>query len=73
MSSKPIVVAVISPNREAQDVIVRALEHLGVETVWSILAYPNPSQLKDLPREPDGCVMFLDFSDQMPATAIAAD
>jgi Flp pilus assembly CpaE family ATPase len=72
--SKPIVVAVISPNPEAQDVIVRALERTGsIDTVWSLLAYPEPSQIKDLPQERDGCVMFLDCSDRVPARAIAAE
>ncbi len=72
--SKSIVVAVISPNPEAQDVIVRALERTGsIDTVWSLLAYPDPSQIKDLPQDRGGCVMFLDCSDRLPARAIAAE
>jgi pilus assembly protein CpaE len=71
--SKPIIVAVISPNAEAQDTIVRTLERSGsTDTVWSLLAYPDPSKIKDLPQDRAGCVMFLDFSDRIPATAIAA-
>jgi len=69
-----MVVAVISPNQEAQDVIVRALERAGsIETVWSLFAYPDPGNLKDLPQDQNGCVMFLDFSEQTPATVIAAE
>jgi Flp pilus assembly CpaE family ATPase len=74
VSSKSTVVAVISPNHEAQDVIVRALERTGsIETVWSLFAYPDPSNLKDLPQDDNGCVMFLDFSEPTPATVIAAE
>ncbi len=67
-----MVVAVISPNQQAQDAIVRALERTGgIETVWSLLTYPDPGNLKDLPQ--DQCVMFLDFSEQTQATVIAAE
>lgn len=72
--SKSIVVAIISPNPEAQDVIVRVLERSGsIDTVWSLPAYPDPSQIKDLPQERGGCVMFLDCSDRLPSRAIAAE
>src|SRR5580658_9212417 len=68
-----MVVAVISPNSEAQEVIAKALERTGrVDAVWSLPAYPEPSQLTDLPQDPDGCIVFLDFSDSRAATAIAA-
>ena len=74
MPNKSTVVAVISPNKEAQDVIVGALERTGsIETVWSLFAYPDPGNLKDLPQDHNGCVMFLDFSEQTPATVIAAE
>jgi Flp pilus assembly CpaE family ATPase len=67
-----MVVAVISPNSEAQEVIAKALERTGrVDAVWSLPAYPEPSQLKDLPQDPDGCIVFLDFSDARAASAIA--
>lgn len=69
-----MVVAVISPNAEAQDLVAKSLESTGdVDAVWSLPAYPEPSQLKDLPQDPDGCVMFLDFSDLAAAAAIAEE
>ena len=70
-----MVVAVISPNSEAQDVIAKALEGTGsIDAVWSLLAYPEPSQLSQLPQDhADGCVVFLDFSDCRAAAAIAAE
>jgi Flp pilus assembly CpaE family ATPase len=74
LSDKFIVVAVISPNQVAQDVIVRALERTGsIPSVWSLFAYPDPGNLKDLPQDADGCVIFLDFSDRTLATAIAVE
>ena len=67
-----MVVAVISPNAEAEEVIAKALERTGrVDAVWSLPAYPDPSQLKDLPQDPAGCIVFLDCSDSRAATAIA--
>jgi MinD-like ATPase involved in chromosome partitioning or flagellar assembly len=69
-----MVVAVISPNSEAQEVIAAVLERTGrVESVWSLPTYPDPSQLKDLPQDPDGCIVFLDFSDYRSAIAIATE
>lgn len=69
-----MVVAVISPNAQAQDSIARALEHTGrVETVWSLLSYPDPTQLKELPQDPDGCIVFLDYSERSPARAIVTE
>jgi pilus assembly protein CpaE len=69
-----MVVAVISPHPEAQEVIAKVLEHTGrVEAVWSLTTYPAPSQLKDLPQDPDGCVVFLDFSDYLSALQIAME
>ena len=68
-----MVVAVISPNSEAQEVIAKALERTGrVEAVWSLPAYPEPSQLKDLPRIPTGASCFWISRTPRAATAIAA-
>ena len=69
-----MVAAVISPNLQAQDVIAKALERTGqVESVWSLPVAPEPGQLKDLPDDAGGCLVFLDFSDQTAAAAIAAE
>ena len=70
-----MVVAVISPNREAQELIAAALEKTGqVESVWSSLSYPDPSQLKDLPIDDSaGGILFLDFSNARAAVALATE
>lgn len=69
-----MVVAVISPNLQAQDVIAKALERTGrVDALWSLPVSPAPAQLKDLPQDPEGSLVFLDFSDLKTASAIAAE
>ncbi len=69
-----MVAAVISPNLQAQDVIAKALERTGqVESVWSLPVAPEPGQLKDLPDDAGGCLVFLDFSDQTAAAAMVAE
>ncbi len=69
-----MIVAVISPNSDARELIAMALERTGqVEAVWSLPAYPDPSQLGDLPHDSGGCIVFLDFSDVAAAKAIAQE
>lgn len=69
-----MIVAIISPNSEARDVIATAAERIGeVEAVWSLSTYPEPSQLKDLPQDPQSCTVFLDFSDAESAKALVEE
>jgi pilus assembly protein CpaE len=69
-----MVVAVISPHSGAQDLIAKTLERTGrVDTVWSLPAYPEPSQLRNLPEDPHGSIVFLDFSSPQAALAITVE
>ena len=63
-------VVVISPDRSARNAIASALDS-RVGTLFSHSVYPHPSRLAEFPLPPGGCVLFLDFSESLPATAIA--
>ena len=64
MSNQSLVVAVISPERRIHDEIASALNgNPNIETLWSLVEYPDPAALSEIRRGSFGCVVFLDFSD----------
>jgi pilus assembly protein CpaE len=74
MSNQSLVVAVISPERRIHDEIASALNgNPNIETLWSLVEYPDPAALSEIRRGSFGCVVFLDFSDPIRAKAAAAE
>src|SRR3982750_553036 len=64
---------IISPNRGLHDELEAALRSAAVvDTVWVAANYPELAELERLKEVPNGCVLFLDFSDPARARRIAA-
>jgi pilus assembly protein CpaE len=64
--------AVVSPSPDVRDRIADALAaHAGMHRLWTTATYPGTAAFEELNREPDNCVLFLDFRERDPALRIA--
>lgn len=74
MPNPQCVVAIISPDRNVLDEVAAALDgRVDLETVWTLADYPDPAALSQIDKANGGCVIFLDFRDQIRAQAVAAE
>src|ERR1700719_3267057 len=74
MSQKSVTVAVISPVQQTREQIASAFEanpHLAA--LWTLADYPGSEQLVRIREARSGCVVFLDFSDDIRAGRVALE
>ena len=72
--SNPLIVAVISSDRNIREAVASALDgNAEIETFWTIEEYPDSASLAQIRKAEGGCVIFLDFANPIRAKAVAAE
>ncbi len=74
MPEEKLIVAIISRDRAVHEGIASALNgSVAVDAVWTLADYPDPTSLAEMRKAAGNCVVFLDFSDQIRADAVAGE